>query len=192
MLSNYSQIHLIASYSDGAALLKGLQNSLPDVLLLDIQMPGKTGDELVPVLLKKYPDLRILTFTNFESMLYAHSMLRLGVKGYILKSSSPDLVLEAIHKIHNGEDFFDPAIKDKLTEFSTKAKKEAFIKPQLTTREKEILQLLVDGNSSHEISETLFIGIRTIDFYRSNILLKMDCKNTAELTKKALLLGMVK
>src|SRR5690606_23240810 len=96
MLSNYSHIVLTGIYSNGEELLAGLENSLPDVLLLDIQLPDKTGDELAPLILKKYPNLRILTLTNLNSSLYIHNMLKHGVKGYILKTSDPKTVIKGI------------------------------------------------------------------------------------------------
>jgi DNA-binding NarL/FixJ family response regulator len=192
MLEGHPHIFLRNHYRNGSELLEGLKDHLPDVLILDIQLPDQTGDELAPIILKKYPDLRILALTNFDSPLYAYNMIRHGVKGYILKTTDPTIVITAIETIYNGAEFIDPSIKDRLQEFMLNMKKEAFIKPKLTPRESEILQLIVKGYSSQEIADTLFIGLRTVDYYRLNILLKMDVKNTILLVKKALQLGLAK
>lgn len=190
MLSAYPHIVLEGAYGTGAELLKGLQQQLPDVLLLDIQLPDKTGDELATTILKKYPEQKILTLTNFNSMLYVHNMLRIGVKGYILKTTDPETLIKAIEEVYKGEEFIDQAVKSKLGQYATKMKKEANLRPTLTLREKEILKLTVNGNTIQEISEKLFIGLRTVEYYRSNLLLKLEVKNMAALIKKALEMGL--
>jgi DNA-binding NarL/FixJ family response regulator len=190
MLSLYPHIQLDNAYTTGTALMDGLQLQQPDVLLLDIQLPDKTGDTLVPLILKKYPAIRILALTNMDSMLYIHNMLRLGVSGYLSKNSDPDTVIKAIETIYNNEQFLEPAIKQKLDQFALTMRKEAALKPTLTLREKEILQLTVNGDTIQEISEKLFIGLRTVEYYRSNLLLKLEVKNMAGLIKKAIRLGL--
>jgi DNA-binding NarL/FixJ family response regulator len=190
MLSNHSHIVLTATYANGEELLKGLQQDVPDVLLLDIQMPDKTGDELAPVILKKYPTLKILTLTNLDSTLYMHNMLRHGAQGYVLKTTDPKTVIAAIETVYNGGQYLDATMKDKLEQFTSRLKKEAFLKPKLTSREKEILRLIVIGDTSQEIADKLFIGFRTVEYYRLNILFKLDVKNTAALVKKALEMGL--
>lgn len=190
MLSAYPHIVLDGAYNNGAELIKGLQERLPDVLLLDIQLPDKTGDELATIILKKYPEQKILTLTNFNSMLYVHNMMRIGVKGYILKTTDPETLIHAIEQVHEGNEFIDQAVKGKLAQYTTKMKKEANLRPTLTLREKEILKLTVNGDTIQEISEKLFIGLRTVEYYRSNLLLKLEVKNMAALIKKALEMGL--
>ncbi len=190
MISAYPHIVLEGAYNNGAELLKGLQDRLPDVLLLDIQLPDKTGNELATIILKKYPEQKILTLTNFNSMLYVHNMMRIGVKGYILKTTDPETLIKAIQQIYEGNEFIDQAVKAKLTQYATRMKKEANLRPTLTLREKEILKLTVNGDTIQEISEKLFIGLRTVEYYRSNLLLKLEVKNMAALIKKALEMGL--
>lgn len=190
MLSVYPHIRLAGSYPNGAELLEGLQRIQPEVLLLDIQLPDKTGDLLAPLILKKYPDIRILALTNLNSTLYVHNMLRMGVLGYVLKNSDPGMVIKAIETVYKGETFVDPSIREQLEQFTVRMKREAALKPTLTLREKEILRLTVNGDTIQEISEKLFIGLRTVEYYRSNLFLKLDVKNMAGLIRKALLLGL--
>ncbi|HYH15265.1 MAG TPA: response regulator transcription factor, partial [Flavisolibacter sp.] len=190
MLTVYPHITLINSYANGADLLNGLQQSQPDVLLLDIQLPDKTGDQLAPLILKKYPGIRILALTNLNSTLYVHNMMRMGVLGYVLKNTDPGIVIKAIETVYTNVAFIDPSIKENLEQFTVRMRREAALKPALTLREKEILRLTVNGDTIQEISEKLFIGLRTVEYYRSNLFLKLDVKNMAGLIRKALLLGL--
>ncbi len=192
MLSHYPHLELIGRYANGAELLTDLQaGNLPDILLLDIQMPGQTGDELVPILLKKYPSLKILVLTNFESTLYLNNMLRHGVRGYLLKNTDEDILIEAIREVNNGGEFVEPTMKEKLQRLTIKMKREAGLKSSISLREKEILKCIVDGLTSEEIAEKLFLSVNTVNNYRLNMLLKLDANNTATLVKKALTLGLV-
>ncbi len=190
MLSVYTHIKLIGAYANAEKLLAGLAQVLPDVLLLDIQLPDKTGDVLAPLLLRKYPDLRILALTNMNSALYVHNLFRAGALGYVLKNTDPGVVIKAIETVYRGEQFIDPALTEKLEHFTARMKREVALKPTLTIREKEILQLTVEGLTIQEISEKLFIGLRTVEYYRSNLFLKLDVKNMAGLIKRAIEMGL--
>jgi len=190
MLSVYPHITLAGAYVNGADLLKGLEKMEPEVLLLDIQLPDKTGDLLAPVILKRHPGVRILALTNLNSALYVHNMLRMGVLGYVLKNTDPEIVIRAVETVYEGREFIDPALMDSLDQFKQRMKREAALKPTLTLREKEILRMTVNGDTIQEISEKLFIGLRTVEYLRSNLFLKLDVKNMAGLIRKALLLGL--
>ncbi len=190
MLATYTHIDLTATYPNGKALLEGLAEQVPDVLLLDIQLPGKTGDELAPVILKKYPDIRILALTNFDSTLHVSNMMRDGVHGYLLKNAHAPILIEAIETVYRGERFLEEKMKEKLYRLDIRILKASSNKSSLTAREKEVLQLIVDGLTSQEIAKTLFISMRTVDNCRAGIMLKLDVKNTAALIKKALRSGL--
>jgi DNA-binding NarL/FixJ family response regulator len=190
ILAAYPHICLIATYRDGTELLEGLMLQQPDVLLLDIQLPEKTGDELAPIIVKKHPGVQILTLTNFDSSLHASNMLKCGVRGYVLKSANEDILIRAIETVHKGEIFLEEKMREKLRRLDTRIVKAVSNKSTLTAREKEILQLIVDGLSGPEIAEALFISIRTVNNCRAGIMLKLDVKNTAAMIKKALRSGL--
>ncbi len=190
VLLRYPHIALTGTYPNGNELLTGLDRALPDVLLLDIQMPGKTGDELAPVILKKHPDLRILILTNFDSTLYVNNMMKHGVHGYLLKTSEEKILVKAIETVFQGDIFIEEAMKEKMEQIAYKIKKAVSTKSSLTPREKEILQLLVNGLTCPEIAEQLFLSTGTVENYRVSILLKLDAKNTAAMVSKALKLGL--
>lgn len=190
VLHRYPHIRLTGTYPDGASLMEGLEKVLPDVLLLDIQLPDQTGDELAPVIIKKYPQLKILTLTNFDSSLYAQNMFRHGVLGYILKNAEERMLVSAIETVFEGKEFLDPAMKEKMEHAALRIQKRSSSKSTLTLREKEILQLLVNGGTCPQIAEQLYLSVNTVVNYRASIMLKLDVSNTAALVKKALLTGL--
>ncbi len=192
MLSNHSHIQLTAVYQNGAELLEGLTRSLPDVLLLDIQLPDKGGDELIPFLLEQYPDLHILVITNFNSTMYATKMLWAGAKGFLLKTTSEPELIKAIEAVHAGEVYIEKKLAEKISEEKEQSKRMYTGKISLTDREKEILQLIVEGKTDAEIGQHLFLGTNTVRFYRNSMLLKLDVPNTASLVAKALKMGWAK
>ncbi len=190
MLSNYDHITVTGTYMDGKELFEGLSNETPDILLLDIQLPGETGDELVPMLAKRYPEMRIIILTNFNSIVYANNLLRLGVAGYLLKTAREHTIIEAIESAYNETPFIDPTLREKISHLKQRTKSALFSRITLTAREKEILKLVINGYSNREIVSTLFLSINTVKNYRKSIFLKMDVKNMAELTKKAMSMGL--
>lgn len=192
ILPLYSHMELTGTYPNGTTLLQGLELQVPDVLLLDIQLPGHTGDELTPVILQKYPDLKILALTNFDSPLYANTMLTRGAHGYLLKTADNETLIRAIETVYEGQLFIEPAMKDKMEQASYKIKKALSAKFSLTAREKEILQLIVDGYTTTHIGSLLFLSAKTVDNYRTNIMVKLDVNNVASLVKSALKSGLAK
>ncbi|HTM66322.1 MAG TPA: response regulator transcription factor [Flavipsychrobacter sp.] len=192
ILPTFPGISLFGCYYTGKELLNGLEQYLPDVLLLDIHLPDKNGDELVPIILKKYPSLKILTLTNFDSTIYVHHMIAHGVLGYILKTATNEELIEAIQTVSRGEQYISDAMKEKMNDVDSKIRKAFSSRASLTPREKEILQLVVDGHTNPEIAQKLFLSVKTVDNYRTNIMMKLDVSNTAALVTKALRTGMAK
>ncbi|WP_118976241.1 response regulator [Taibaiella koreensis] len=190
ILPGYPDIILKGSYKNGNALLEGMETARPDVLLLDIQMPDLTGDELAPVLLKRYPGLKILVLTNFDSALYANNMFKRGAHGYLLKTAENSTLVEAIRTVYEGGRYLQDSMKEKIRQMSIRDQKASFSKSTLTPRELEILQLIVNGYSAPQIAEQCFLSLRTVVNYRTSIMLKLDVNNTAMLVKKALTTGL--
>lgn len=187
MLGHYDDMDITATYADAEELLKGFKNDQPDILLLDIQMQGMMGDELAPILHKSYPDVHVLILTNLEHRYYIKSMLQHGIKGYILKSSDENILLEAIRIICQGGTYFDPAIQLQVL----KAQQNHHLFPSLTRREKQILKLIASDCSSQEIADGLYLSKRTVENHRTHLLQKLDVKNSAGLIKKAIELGLM-
>jgi DNA-binding NarL/FixJ family response regulator len=192
MMRQVKEITIKWKYEDGDSLLSGLEVNLPDVLLLDIQMPGaKSGVTLAADILRKYPQLRILALTNLDSVLYVYNLLQLGVKGYLLKTTKQQVLIGAIKQVHDGMEFLEDNMRIRLEEIHSKMNQEASLKASLTKRETEILRMIVNGHTTKEISEHLHLGFRTVESYRYNILLKLNANNTATLVRKALESGII-
>jgi DNA-binding NarL/FixJ family response regulator len=190
MLHPCPHISVSGIYQTAGALLEGLQQEVPDVLLLDIQLPDQYGDELLPTLLKQYPSLRVLTLTNFDNTFYIKNMMRRGALGYLLKSTDQKTLIEAIETVYTGRQFLPDTLRQRLVDDMLKTRKQGE-QPQLTWREKEILQLIANGCTSQEIADKLFLSHHTVNNHRLNLIMKLDVKNVAELVKKAVQLGLV-
>lgn len=192
MLEGCAHIQLINSFKSGDLVLDGLEAKPADVLLLDIQMPNITGDELCPAILKKFPDIKVLVLTNFDSALYANNMFKRGAHGFLLKAAEREVLISAIETVYKGESFLDREMEEKVRQMSLMERNVTFSKTSLTPRELTILQLLVDGKSAPQIADEIFLSLRTVVNYRTSIMRKLDCNNIAALVKKALQSGLAK
>ncbi len=192
ILPAYPHIRLVGTYANGKELMAGLAFLQPHVLLLDIQLPGQAGDELAPIILEKYPEIKILAITNFDSPLYVNTMFTRGALGYILKTADNETLVKAIETVYQGQQFMEYYMKEKLAHASYKIQKALSTKTSLTQREREILQLIVDGHTNNKIAELLFLSAKTVDNYRTNIMVKLDVNSLGALVKKALQSGLAK
>lgn len=187
ILADVPNIHITGIYHNGDELLEGLAKSKPDVLLLDIQMPGKTGTELAAIITKTYRNIKIIALTNVDVVAQIKKILQQGVMGYLLKDASPEKIVAAIEAVYAGEQFIQEELKQQLlSSLSTSNTKQI-----VTRREKEILQLIVDEFTNQEIADKLFLSLRTVENHRNNLLQKLDVKNTAGLVKVAIQEGLV-
>ncbi len=192
MLLDIPDIEIGDTYLNGKELLEGLRHRQPDVLILDIQMPGQTGDELALIIHKEYPQISILAFTNFDNTLYVNNMLRNGVQGYLLKNTEKDVLVEAIKKVYNGGVFLLPEMKEQVDQYRGQVKRKMPSRLALTPREKDILRLIAQGRTNQEIADSLCLSQRTVENYRFNLCLKLQVNNIAGLIRKAFELGLEK
>ncbi len=192
MLYYYKHIEIIATYNTGRDLLEGLKKEQPDVLLLDIQMPDQSGNELARFISKNYPEVRLLVLTSMEGTFYFKDMLKNGCKGYILKSASKERLLNAIEEVYDGREYLEPKLRDQLLLNVLKVKSNYALLSPLTRREKEILELIATGLTSSEISERLVLSQRTVENHRFSLMQKLNVKNTAGLLKVAMEIGLIR
>jgi len=190
ILGNCADMEITGTYNDGAELLAGMVQQQPDVLLLDIQMPGKTGDELAAIISVQYPQVQMVALTNLDNIYYIKNMLRTGVNGYVLKTTREETLLAAIRSVHSGTRFLEPVLMEKLIADALEADNGPVV-PVLSRREKEVLACIATDLSSQQIADKLFISKRTVDNHRTSLLMKLEVKNTAALVKKAMQLGLI-
>jgi two-component system response regulator NreC len=166
-LGRAPHIRVIGEASDGAEAISLVERRKPDVVVMDVRMPGMDGLEATQEILKKVPDTAVLIFTAFSERALLDRALDSGAKGYILKEAPHDDLLRAIDRIGNGGEYVDPALTPAL--ISGKGQTD-----MLTAREREILQLLADGMSNAEVAAKLFISQETVKSHVRHILTKLE------------------
>jgi DNA-binding NarL/FixJ family response regulator len=160
MLSEYDQVEILDTCTDEKTLLDLLVVRQPDVLLLDVQMQNQQGDELAAIISKKHPEIAILALSNLNQTFHVRNMFMSGVKGYVLKTAAPDQIVEAIECVYNGQQYIDPALRNSmLSDLLVDSRAKAHDIPALTSREKEILELVAEELTSQEIAKKLFISL---------------------------------
>lgn len=186
MLSNQKDMRLVATYPDGNRLLEGLEQQTPDILLLDIKMPGIPGEEVAKLIAKKFPDIRIIALSYLDSVYYVRTMMKSGVSGYLSKNCSNETLIRAIRQVYNGEQYVEDFLKEKILQSALSNKKENRDHVRLTRREKDVLQLLASNFNSQQIADRLFLSKRTVENHRFSLLIKLGVKNSAALVKRAI------
>ncbi|MDD4008441.1 MAG: response regulator transcription factor [Fermentimonas sp.] len=156
-----------------------LMSGLPDVLLLDINLPDGNGIDLCSELMNKYPELKILALTSFAELTIIRRMLDAGALGYILKNAMADEIMLGVQTVASGEPFL-------CDEVDMLLKKQTGLEIILTKKERELLELICEGCTSSEIAERMFLSVETINSYRKNLLFKLSAKNTASMVRLAI------
>jgi DNA-binding NarL/FixJ family response regulator len=187
ILADAPHVKIEGVYNNGDDLLEAMEKNIPDVLLLDIQMPGKSGPELAVIIAKKYPTVKMIALTNVDVIAQVKQMLQKGCLGYLLKDVSQEILLKAIETVHNGEQFLKEDFKTQLLNSLSGNDSNHLI----TRREKEILKLIVEENTNQEIAGKLFLSLRTVENHRNNLIQKLQVKNTAGLVKVAIQEGLI-
>jgi len=187
-------VEILGEAADGEDAIRQAKNNPPDIVLLDINMPGMNGMETARLLTKSSPKTKILVLTMHDSKEYVNRMVTMGVQGYVLKDSSPSELLAAIHAVYNGAPYFSPKVSqsvmnDYVKTTRTKGKKGSV---ELSRRESEVLGLVAEGFSNKEIASRLFVSVRTVETHRERIIRKLDIHTVAGLTRYALTKGIVK
>lgn len=168
-------------------LLKNLAQAKPDVVLMDIEMPGISGIEAVAMIKQEYPDIKILMETIFDDDEKIFSSICAGAEGYILKHTSPAEIMEAIREIYDGGSPMTPSVANRVLKM-VKERPDTRSKEQfdLTEREKEILTCLVKGMSYKMVADTCFISIETVNVHVKNIYRKLHVHSKSEAVVKAI------
>lgn len=192
MLASCSHIFVQNTYYNGADLLRGLETTQPDVLLLDVILPDIKGSELAAMIHSRYPAIKILAITSLDAPVHVKAMLRNGCTGYLLKNTDVQTLIHAIEEVNEGREYIEPSIKEQMLQNVLHFRKNTNIKkPTLTRRETEILHLIIEENTNQEIADKLFLSLRTIENHRFSLFQKLDVKNTVGLVKVAIQLGLI-
>jgi two-component system response regulator NreC len=157
----------------------------PDVVLMDVMMPGKTGIEGMPAVLQAAPDARVLVLSMQDDPRYVREAFEAGAAGYVLKEAADSEVVDAVRAIAGGERYVHPALGARLVAAEAEERRRAAEDP-LSDREREVLRLLALGHTNQEIANVLFISVRTAETHRAHIMQKLRLSSRAELVRYAL------
>ena len=192
MLERENNIKIIFEASNGEELISYLnqnENDLPDIILMDLKMPLLNGVEATKRIHKKYPDVKIIALTSFDTKPFIINMIQEGASSYLIKNASPKEMIHTINEVALKGFYYNHLILGVIDEgliFGNKKTKSSFDEEYLTIREKEVLELICEQFSTNQIAEKLFISPRTVEGHRNNLLLKTESKNIAGLVVYAI------
>ncbi len=189
VLSDEDNIEVIGEIGNGNDLYEVLKSIKPDVIITDISMPEISGIDIAKYVSENYPEIKILILSMHSSEEFITKALSAGANGYLPKDTSMNELLKAINTIYTGDNYFNKEISDTILKSiinKSKSAKENAKNETLTKREKEIVNLVVDGLANKEIADKLFISVRTVDSHKNNIMQKLNLKSSVELVKYAI------
>jgi two-component system response regulator DevR len=182
LLDRHPDFEVVAEAGNGREAIEKVDAYEPDVVVLDIRLPGMSGVEVCQQITEKHPDIKVIMLTSYaeDEMLFA--AIRAGAAGYVLKQIGGDDLTRAIEAVGRGEALLDPSLTQRVFEEVRKAQREeeASAFAELTNQEMQVLQLVSEGKTNREIAEALYLGEGTVRNYVSNILGKLGVANRAE------------
>jgi DNA-binding NarL/FixJ family response regulator len=193
VLAAAADIAVVGEAADGQAALEQARLMRPDVVLLDIAMPGLGGLETVPLLHREVPDARIVILTQYEQPEYVRRFLNLGVSGYVLKKAAGAELIAAIRAVHRGGLVVDPAVARDVWRDPASAEPVAADDPyeSLTDRERQVLKLVAEGRSNKDVAAVLDISVKTAMTHREHVMKKLSLHNRTDLTRFAIRRGII-
>jgi DNA-binding NarL/FixJ family response regulator len=192
LLANHGDIQVIGEAESAASLFASLESNQPDVILLDVRMPGQSGIEITQRLKREWNRVKVIILTTYDDDEILFGALRAGAEGYLLKSTSPDVLADSIRKVASGERLLSPALVDKMMrQFGEMAKEKVRADSGLTDQELQVLRLVAEGATNKEIAEKLYWSEVTVKRKTQDIFEKLGVANraqaVAEATKRGLL-----
>lgn len=193
LLEKQPDIEVVAEADNGRTALKHALQLSPDVIIMDIGMRELNGIDASRQIIDKLPDIKILALSMYSDKQFIKGMLKAGASGYMLKDSASRELVDAIRIVANNKVYISPSIAGVVAEdyLERLAEKDASVRSVLTTRETEVLQLLVEGKSTKQTASTLCVSIKTIESHRQNIMKKLNIDNIVGLTKYAIREGII-
>ena len=188
IIEQRSNMHRIGEASDGREAIKICPKLLPNVVVMDVAMPGLNGVEATRQIHKNNPEIKIIGLSMHSSKQFIQSMFKAGAFAYLLKDGDSDELITAICTVMQNKKYLSNDINQEF--LSVLKEPKGIEKTQLSSREKEVLQLIAEGRSSKEIGEILFLSPKTVDVHRNNIMKKLDLFTIPELTKYAIQEGL--
>lgn len=186
MLEGEPEIEVVAEAGDAEAATRYVKGHRPDVLILDINMPGGSGLAAIPKIREQSPDTRIVVLTMQDETAFAREALQAGVLGYILKEAASEELVKAVRMAAQGRTYLQPELGARLA-----SEPEGTAPGDLSDREVEVLKLIALGHTNNEIAERLFLSVRTVESHRAHIQQKLAMNNRSDLVRYAIEHGLI-
>ena len=184
-------IDVIGQTQDGYSTIEMVKELMPDIVIMDIGMPGLNGIETTRRIMQDCPQIKVIGLSMHSSDKYVREMFRAGAVGYLLKDCSFDELVEAIRTVMSGQTYISPAIGDMIIrEYTSKEDEHKSVFSVLSQREREVLQLLSEGKTTKQIGRRLQISPKTVEAHRLRVMDKLEIDNVAQLTKYAIQEGL--
>jgi DNA-binding NarL/FixJ family response regulator len=193
LVASAGDMQVVGEAADGREAIAQARATRPDVIVLDIAMPGLGGLESVPILRREVPAARILILTQYEQPEYVRRFLQLGVGGYVLKKAAGGELLSAIRAVHRGGLVVDPAVAEEVLRDASASRPEPADDPydSLTERERQVLKLVAEGRSNKDVAAFLDVSVKTAMTHREHVMKKLGLHNRTDLTRFALRRGII-
>ncbi len=194
LLEQSDDIEVIAEAEDGREAVNKTEQLKPDIVLMDISMPILNGIEATRQIKKKFPDIKVLILTMHTTEEYISQILHAGASGYLVKKSAHHELLSAIKAIQKGNSYLSPLVSKKvvdqyLQKTQDDIKQDRYEK--LTTREREVIQLIAEGKANKEIAERLYLSVKTVETHKAHLMEKLNLHTTTDLIKYAIQKGII-
>ena len=187
-----AQFEIVGLAGDGKALVEAAEALRPDAIVLDIGMPVLNGFEAAQRIRKILPAVKLIFLSQHRDPAYLRQTLRIGASGYVLKSEAAEELQHALAAVMRGEIFISPAFGEQvIANLWNRSKEVSNETLELTGRQREILQLIVEGRANKEVADCLHVSLKTIEFHRARVMHKLGARTAAELAKVALQRGLI-
>jgi DNA-binding NarL/FixJ family response regulator len=193
LLERFDDVEMVGEAANGREALELVEKHRPDIVLMDIAMPELNGLEAARRIHQLFPTTRVLLLSMYDNEEYVAEALAIGAAGYVLKDASAAELDIAVHAVARGESYLSPAVAKRIVEGQVPPGGEGAVGLQrLTPRQREILQLIAEGNSSKEIARKLELSVKTVETHRTQLMERLDIHDIAGLVRYAIRVGLVK
>lgn len=187
-----SQYQIVGVADNGDALLREAARTKPDLVVLDVSMPILNGIDAAREIRKSQPRVRLIFLSMHSNAVYVRKAMEVGASGYVLKSGASEELLIAIDKACHGQTYFSPGLSQNVLEdIKAPSRRDSHRVLHLTSRQRQILQMIAEGKQNKEIAAILFVSVRTVEFHRSRLMSRLGAHTVAELTRLAIQEGLI-
>lgn len=189
LLEKEPDLEVIAAVEDGRTTVRLVEELQPDVVIMDISMPGLNGIEATRKITRDFPNIKVIALSMHDDGRFVMNMLKAGASGYLLKDCAFKELAKAIHVVvRTGKSYLSPDITDVVVDsyVTGQSGPEPLLYTLLTHREREVLQLVVEGKTSSQIAEILYVSVKTVETHRTQLMHKLKINNLADLVKYAI------